>query len=214
MHRLLRAVVVVCAVFVVFSPGLASAQGFGRGWFERWSGQGGFLGFDLSVTPICELAAKPDSSGEIAFLGAADRTTNTRWCLDLGFGFYENRDEDRARHGEVTFTLYQAVAMASPFDNGALELGAGAGIADFDGDNFEGFTRFYVPTRVAFKPFRVGRSSRSPGWTGIVQLVGNLHVFPKAITSDDTNFTDHFYAHHFQGNVILFFDFSSLIFRR
>lgn len=205
---------VLSFVAVLSVPAPAAAQGWGRAWFEQWSGPGGFTGHDLSLTPICELKKDGGDEGTITLIGRGKDGPNARWCLDVGLGFYENRDDDRPQNGEVTFKLYQATAMANPFANGALELGVGAGVARFNGDRFESFTRFYVPTRFAFKPFRLGRSSRTVKGTGIVQLVGNLHVFPNAITDEDTNFRDHSFEHHFQGNLILFFDFSSLLFRR
>jgi hypothetical protein len=200
-------------IVLISSPVPAAAQGWGRAWFEQWSGPGGFTGHELSITPLCEVDSGRDP-GSIVWIGKAPRDQNTRWCLDVGFMFLENREEDHSRSGEVSFNLYQATVMASPFANGVLELGAGAGLADFDGDRFDSFTRFYVPTRFAFKPFRLGRTGRGVPWTGIVQLVGNLHVFPKALSDEDFNFQEHSFEHHFQGNLILFFDFSSLLFRR
>jgi hypothetical protein len=204
----------VLVMLVLLLPTPAVAQGWGRPWFEQWSGPGGFTGHEVSITPVCELDSGDRGQGDIVWLGKSSRERNTRWCLDVSFAFLENHEEDQPSHGEVSFNLYQATAMASPFENGALELGAGAGLADFEGDRFDSFTRFYVPTKFAFKPFRLGRLGREVGWTGIIQLVGNLHVFPKAIRDEDVNFTEHSFDHHFQGNLILFFDFSSLLFRR
>ena len=199
-------------VLLLSAPSLAAAQGWGRGWIEQWSGQGGFIGHEVTVTPFCEQKST-GAQGPIVFLGKGDHP-ETLWCVDLGLSFYDNRESDRAANGKVSFQLYQAVAMASPLASGAVEVGAGAGFGHFTGDKFDSFNRFYVPTRFSFKPFRLGRANRNVQWTGIIQLVGNLHVYPLGITDEDTNFKDHSYEHHFQGNLILFFDFSQLIFKR
>jgi hypothetical protein len=191
-------------------PGLASAQGWGRGWFEQWSGPGSFLGNDVTITAVCE------RDDDFVFLGQTDsEEKNVRWCLDIGFGLYSNLEQDRATNGKISFQKYQAVAMANPFSSGVLEFGAGVGLADFDGDDPDfSFTRFYMPARVAFKPFRLGRTSRDLDWRGIPQVVANLHVFPRPITNQDIHFTAEAFQHHYQGNVMLFFDFSALLFRR
>jgi hypothetical protein len=207
MRSLTRFVLVTMLIAV---PGVASAQGWGRGWFEQWSGPGSFLGHDLTITAVCEL------DDEFVFLGRPDDDErNVRWCLDLGFGFYNNLEQDRPRNGDISFRKYQALVMVNPFASGVLEFGAGAGLTDFDGDAPDfSFVRFHLPARVAFKPFRVGRSSRDLDWRGIPQVVANVHVFPRPITNVDTRFTEHEFQHHYQGNVMLFFDFSSLLFRR
>jgi hypothetical protein len=200
-------------------PTLAEAQGYGRGWFEQWSGPGSYIGYDLSWTVVCENEDRFVRFGE----GRTDQATtpgalgpeDVRWCLDVGFGHYKNIEQDRARHGEITFRKYQALAMASPTASGFFELGAGAGIADFEGKNPNfGFTRFYVPARVVFRPLRLGRGNRNDPWRGLFNLVGNLHVFARPLTDKDTHFTEHEFQHHFQSNLMVVVDASPFFFRR
>jgi hypothetical protein len=215
----LRLVFVVCAALGVAAP--TAAQGWGRGWFEKWSGPGAFYGTDVRLgvgcMPVSEARFDPPWNGR-----NASPEERAALCLDAEFSFYANEDNDRAKHGFISFDRYQLLAMyILPQERlrGALELGAGVGSIAFHGSAFE-FDRTFVPLRATLKPLRIATRSDDPRRPvlGIVQVVGTLLVFPETVRHQDFNIVpaadEESFSHHFHPNITVMLDFSSFLFNR
>jgi hypothetical protein len=198
----------------------AAAQGWGRGWFERWSGPGAFYGtdvrLDIGCIPQTEARFDPPWKGRSTLVEEP-----ALFCLDAEFSTYANEDIDRAKHGIVSFDRYHLLAMYVVPGNrlqGMLELGAGLGSITFRGNTYE-FDRQYLPLRAVLKPFRIAASSeeRRPV-LGIFQIVATLLYFPESVRHQDFNIVpvvpeDNF-KHHLHPNISLMVDFSSFLFNR
>lgn len=215
MNRLHSSVLVV-VLLVVCGASPATAQGWGRGWFEKLSGPGPFAGNDLHVTAGCfhNTAAHPFEP----LWSDQAKAHEAAWCVDIEYSDYVNDTSRRAAQGLVTFSRYQALAMwvpTAPRLYGSVELGLGIGVAGFVGDTFD-FQRPVVPIRATLKPFRFLAKSRSRA-SGVVQVAYTGLLFPRALTNADFNISNQTFSHHYlkPDNVVnLMFDFSSFFFKR
>ena len=217
--RHLRLVIVVLAGLAVASP--AAAQGWGRGWFERWSGPGAFYGTDVRFSIGC--MPRSEARFDLPWKGR-DSSPEERalLCVDAEFSFYTNEDNDRPQHGFISFDRYQFLAMyIIPQEGlqGAVEVGAGMGSIAFHGGSFE-FDRNYVPLRAVVKPFRSCPVETTGGVlpSDIIQIVATVLYFPQAVTHEDFNIVpgvdEEAFSHHFHPNVTVTLDFSSFLFNR
>jgi hypothetical protein len=217
--RHLRLVIVLLAGLGTATP--AAAQGWGRGWFERLSGPGPFYGTDVRLGVGCVPDAI-ETRFDPLWKSRTPATEPALLCFDAEFSFYANDDNDRRRHGIITFDRYQLLAMyivPQTRLNGAVEVGAGVGSMTFRGNAFE-FDRKFVPLRLVVKPFRLAADSersRQPVF-GILQIVGTFLIFPEAIRHQDFNIVpvidEDRFSHHYHPNVTVMLDFSSFLFNR
>jgi len=233
MRRVVRCAVLAVALIWTASP--ASAQGWGRGWFEKLSGPGPFYGDDWRFTIGCLTDRTP--SGES---GPSETSTfqplwsvrargNATACFDVEFSEYANNQSERPQQGLVTFSRRQVVMMWDvPKLDGAVELGAGFGNATFRGDAYD-FSRVFLPIRAELKPLRLvdnfrrrnttgnqGSRGRN-GYTGILRVVYTGLILPEALTNTDFGITTYEFNDNYlqpQYGITLMVDLSSVIFRR
>jgi hypothetical protein len=200
------------AVMTLCCATTASAQDWGRGWFERLSGPGPFEGFQAGVPVGCRW----DTSGPKTFywffetplgMGQRDRpgplaeASSTRTlCIDFQYTSTTNKDSEdvgllvaQQFEGNVSFPLERE---RWPW-LAAIEPSIGAGLIRFRGPDFAEW-RLTLSPQIVFKPLKLIRPTekvlvRSPNkrgdWRGIIEIAyGAMLIAPK-ITNEDLRVT-------------------------
>lgn len=189
-------VVFLLAVAGGLQPGVASAQGGGKGWLERLSGPGPFDGWQYYVRLAC-FSGRDEGPTHVSWLWSrknaddvqclADRGPNLKGTLVLNFGHWTSQDNLLAPAGtpedvsKVDFYSFEPALMIRL--KPALEVGAGFGLNWFSGNAFDTFFRGSVtPVKIVFKPLAIAGGDPR---LGVFRLVGQTTRFATGFTEQD-----------------------------
>jgi hypothetical protein len=197
---------------VLCSASPASAQGWGREWFERLSGPGPFAGIGLQFPVGCRWdttgdqkfywyfqtpEAMADTKGDRGRTGQlGDEPSTRRLCIDFQYTSATNQHSEdtglialRALEGRVGFPLEE---RGLPWWVGAFEPSIAAGAMRFEGSGFSEW-RFTLSPEITVKPLKflrpgqvkVRRPNKRGDWRGVIEVAyGAVLIAPK-ITNED-----------------------------
>jgi hypothetical protein len=195
----------------------ASAQGWGREFFEKLSGPGPFAGLGLQFpvgcrwnttgdkkffwffeTPIAMTPRQGDRGprpGELL-----DPASTRQLCIDFQYTSASNKDRDEvglitltAIEGRVGFPLER---QSLPYWAAAFEPSVSAGAIRFLGDEF-GEWRLTLSPEIVVKPLKfirpaqgkVANPNKRGDWRGIIEIAyGAVFITPK-VTNEDLRVT-------------------------
>jgi hypothetical protein len=185
----------------------ASAQGFGREWFEKLSGPGPFRGTGIEVPIGCqwsdhrflwyfrtpEAMASPEKTrGGVTPL-AQDATR--RFCIDLQYTAQSNKDSGTVglialRTIDVRFGIPLEKGGGPWYWTAAFEPSLAAGAIQFEGDAFNEW-RFTLSPEITVKPLKLiptrrGKiPNRRGNWRGLIEFAaGAVFIAPPIGNAD------------------------------
>ena len=189
----------------------ASAQGWGREWFEKLSGPGPFAGLGLQFPVACQWNTPGDKKfywyfqtpegmaeqrGDRSGGGLRDEASTRRLCIDAQYTSASNEDSAqvglialRVIEGRVGFPLE---ARSLPWWVAAFEPSAAVGAIRFEGAGF-GEWRFTLSPEITLKPLKfisprlgkVPRPNKRGDWRGLIEIAyGSILIVPK-VTNED-----------------------------
>lgn len=167
-----QAIVLTLAVAACLSPGVAFAQGGGKGWLERLSGPGPFDGQRYDFRLVCFYGDSPterisdhswlwfDRNSRQEGVGNScwsDSAPNLRMYVMLEADWFESQEnnlqfDSSSDRAEVELVSVKPALMVRLHPT--LDVGAGFGLNWFSGDAFDSFFRTSMqPLRVIWTPF-------------------------------------------------------------
>ncbi len=189
---------IAAALFLLLSFGVGSAEAqWWAGWLDRLSGPGTFKGQGVFVDFLCYGEKKTSSSGsrqlfvDLDCSQAEPRTWRT--IIGVESAWYTADDNPLAYAGEPSNDLMQVklrtlVPTVDFAPNAWIEIGAGVGIAWFDGELFGTTSKLMLqPIRVTIKPLTLIFSDfdeRQPA-LGILQFRVQGTTFPGGFDAAD-----------------------------
>ena len=210
LHRWSASAAFALALLCCASP--ASAQGWGREWFERLSGPGPFAGIGLQSPVGCrwdtpgeqkfywffqtpegmaELKGDQSRSGQIR-----DETSTRRFCIDFQYSSATNQDSGsigligiRTLEGRVGFPLEE---RGLPYWVAAFEPSAAVGAIRFEGAGF-GEWRLTISPEITVKPLKfihpdmgkVRRANKRGDWRGLIEVAYGAILIVPSIDNED-----------------------------
>ena len=204
--------VAVLALLSLTSVSTASAQGWGREWFEKLSGPGPFSGVGLQFPVGCRWQTPGDKKFYWSFQtpeGMAlqrgdrprpgdlgDENSARLLCIDFQYTSAANDDSGtiglidlHETEGRVGFPLER---KGFPWWTAAFEPSVSAGAIHFQGGGFDEW-RFTFSPEITFKPLKLiparavklARPNKRGDWRGVVEIAyGAVFITPK-VTNED-----------------------------
>ena len=199
------------ALLLTAAAAPASAQEFGRGWFEKWSGPGPFEGLEIGLPIGCRWdTAGPQkfywyfqtpfamtrAASDHARSGLADPTSARTLCVNFSYTSATNKDSAdvglialRLIEGRVDFPLER---QKFPWWLAAFEPSVALGMMRLQGPDF-GEWRLALSPEITLKPLkfipagaaRVSNANKRGDWRGLIEIAyGTVFITP-GVKNDD-----------------------------
>ncbi len=153
---------------LVGAPSLVFAQGGGKGGIERQSGPGPWHGYDF-FGPVACITDENDVEPVWGCYKVLRGGKEPKWWIDFEFGDYESKDDELVNNTTVDLKRWELRATTLVGSTGGIvEVGFGAGAFHYSGE-FDSFTKFTLPVRVAAYPLKFCRE-RCKRWNSVLQV--------------------------------------------